>query len=115
MAKLSENLALLAADGDDVGDEEEDTRGRRREDEGGSTVAGCMNAAEQSNPAGAAAVWSVDGSVIRAGDGGTKAQRHVIGAKSRSWSSLAAGCVRMAGGNRVIGSGTGLCGFWIEV
>lgn len=56
MAKLSENLGLLAADGDDVGDEDEDTRGRRREEEGGSTVAGCMNAAEQSNPAGAAAV-----------------------------------------------------------
>lgn len=50
MAKLSENLGLLA-DGDDVGDEGEDTRGRRREEEGGSTVAGCMKAAEHSNPA----------------------------------------------------------------
>lgn len=93
MAKLSENLGLLAADGDDVGDEDEDTRGRRREEEGGSTVAGCMNADEQSNPAGAAAVWSVDGSVIRAKFGGTEAQRHDVGARSRSWSSLAAGCV----------------------
>lgn len=46
MAKLSENLGLLAADGDDVGDEDEDTRGRRREEGAGSTVAGagCMNA-----------------------------------------------------------------------
>lgn len=56
MAKLSENLGLLAAEGDDVGDVDEDTRGRRREVEGGSTVAGCMNAAEQSDPAEAAAV-----------------------------------------------------------
>lgn len=44
MAELSENLGLLAADGDDVGDEDEDTRGRRREEEAESTVAGCMNA-----------------------------------------------------------------------
>lgn len=41
MVELSENLGLLAADGDD--DDDEERRGRRREGEVGSTVAGCMN------------------------------------------------------------------------
>lgn len=46
-------------------------------------------------------MWSVDGSVIRAELGGTEAQWHDVGARSRSRSLLAARCVIlvvMAGG-----------------
>lgn len=89
MAKLSENLGLLAAEGDDVGDEDEDTRGRRREEEGGSTVAGCMNADEQSKPLCGLSMARWYGPSF----GGTEAQRHDVGARSRLKSSLAAGCV----------------------
>jgi hypothetical protein len=41
MVELSENRGRLAADGED-GEDDDERRGRRREGETGSTVAGCM-------------------------------------------------------------------------